>query len=68
MAGVNRIGTDPKCEYCGHSMIISPYGKVETECEENAECSTLAEIDVERLQSFRKKFPVLNDADSFDFL
>lgn len=68
VAGVNRIGTDPKCEYCGHSMIISPYGKVEAECEENAECSTLAEIDVERLQSFRKKFPVLNDADSFDLL
>ena len=64
VAGVNRIGTDPKCEYCGHSVIVSPYGDVMVRCEDDKECSTAAEIDIERLQSFRKKFPVLNDADA----
>jgi predicted amidohydrolase len=64
VAGVNRIGTDPKCEYCGHSVIVSPYGDVMVRCEDDKECSAAAEIDIERLQSFRKKFPVLNDADA----
>ena len=26
VAGVNRIGTDPACEYSGGSAIIDPYG------------------------------------------
>lgn len=27
VAGVNRMGTDPTCEYSGGSAIIDPYGK-----------------------------------------
>lgn len=63
VAGVNRIGSDPNCDYCGHSVIISPYGKEIAACEELTECSTQADIDMERLEAFRKKFPVLDDAD-----
>lgn len=63
VAGVNRIGSDPNCDYCGHSVIISPYGKEIATCEELTECSAQADIDMEQLEAFRKKFPVLNDAD-----
>lgn len=63
VAGVNRIGSDPNCDYCGHSVIISPYGKEIATCEELTECSAQADIDMERLEAFRKKFPVLDDAD-----
>lgn len=49
--GVNRIGDDPNCHYSGDSALIDAYGH-------NAE-----EIDMDSLNSFREKFPVLNDAD-----
>ena len=38
VAGVNRMGTDPACEYSGGSAIIDPYGK------------TIAEWDVYKRQ------------------
>lgn len=63
VAGVNRIGSDPNCDYNGHSVIISPYGKDIAKCEEGRECTAQAEIDMERLEAFRTKFPVLDDAD-----
>ena len=65
VVGVNRIGSDPNCDYCGHSVIISPYGKEIASCVEHTECAMQAEIDIERLQAFRKKFPVLDDADDY---
>lgn len=63
VAGVNRIGSDPNCDYCGHSIIISPYGKEIAACKGQTECAAHAEIDMEQLEAFRKKFPVLDDAD-----
>ncbi|MBQ8737667.1 MAG: amidohydrolase [Bacteroidaceae bacterium] len=63
VAGVNRVGTDPTCEYCGGSVVIDPYGKTIASCEKNKECEASAEINMELLQAFRQKFPVLNDAD-----
>ena len=32
VAGVNRVGTDPSCQYCGGSVVIDPYGKTIAEC------------------------------------
>jgi omega-amidase len=32
VAGVNRMGVDPACEYSGGSAIIDPYGKTIAEC------------------------------------
>ena len=63
VAGVNRVGTDPSCEYCGGSVVIDPYGKCIASCErgEASEATTL--IDMEALEAFRQKFPVLGDAD-----
>lgn len=61
--GVNRIGNDPACEYCGGSVIIDPYGNDIATCMLDTECEATAIIDMEALQAFRKKFPVLKDQD-----
>ena len=63
VAGVNRIGSDPKCRYNGHSAIISPYGETLAECKDNEQGTAFADIDMDRLAAFRHKFPVLDDAD-----
>ncbi len=63
VAGVNRVGNDPACQYCGGSVVIDPYGKTIVACTDNLECEATATIDIEALQAFRAKFPVLNDAD-----
>jgi predicted amidohydrolase len=66
VAGVNRVGTDPACEYCGGSVIIDPYGKTIAACATGEECEASAEVDMLSLEAFREKFPVLNDADEFE--
>lgn len=63
VAGVNRVGKDPSCDYCGGSKIIDPYGRQIVTCAMEQECEATAEIDMESLKAFREKFPVLNDAD-----
>lgn len=63
VAGVNRVGRDPNCEYCGNSLIISPYGEDLAVCGSGEESAKTAEIEMEMLRSFRKKFPVIDDAD-----
>ena len=63
VAGVNRVGTDPTCDYCGGSVIIDPYGKTIASCAMNEECEASAEVDMPMLEAFREKFPALNDAD-----
>ncbi|MBO7068057.1 MAG: amidohydrolase [Bacteroidaceae bacterium] len=61
--GVNRVGADANCEYCGGSAIIDPYGCTIAAPQLGAEQTALAEIDMERLETFRDKFPVLEDGD-----
>lgn len=68
VAGVNRVGTDPSCEYSGGSAIIDPYGKTISECINNKESASSAYIDMEALEVFREKFPVLDDADKFSLI
>ncbi len=63
VAGVNRVGADPNCEYCGGSVVIDPYGQTIAACEHGQESMASAEIDMESLEAFRQKFPVLSDAD-----
>lgn len=65
VAGVNRVGKDPACEYSGGSAVIDAYGKTFAACEKGKECAATADISMEQLQAFRKKFPVLDDADDF---
>lgn len=63
VAGVNRVGTDPTCKYCGDSVLIDPYGRTIASCPRGEEAEAIADVDMEKLTAFREKFPVLNDAD-----
>ena len=63
VAGVNRVGDDPGNNYCGGSRVIDPYGQIMAECEDGKEMETTAKVDMEVLEAFRAKFPVLDDAD-----
>ena len=60
--GVNRVGDDPVCHYSGGTAFVNPYGEMTT-CQED-EASVLTQtIDMEHLRTFRRKFPVLKEAD-----
>lgn len=67
VAGVNRVGIDPGNDYCGGSRLIDPYGKIMAACMDGVEMEATADIDMDILNAFREKFPVLNDADYEDF-
>lgn len=66
VAGVNRVGTDPSCEYCGGTVLVDPYGRTVTECPRHERSAVTAEMDKAMLEAFREKFPVLDDADDFE--
>lgn len=68
VAGVNRVGKDPSCDYSGGSVVIDPLGKTLAECPWKEESSVTAEIDMKTLELFSKSFPVLNDADKFKII
>jgi len=68
VAGVNRVGSDPACEYNGCSVILDPYGHTLAFCESDQETAASVEIDMGDLGKFRENFPVLNDADDFMIL
>jgi predicted amidohydrolase len=65
VAAVNRVGEDPMCKYCGGTEMIDAYGRVIVSCPDDKIASATYEIRMDELRSFRKKFPVLKDADSF---
>jgi len=60
---VNRIGDDEYGHYTGHSSIIGPYGDTVLIAPDDTECIVSATLDIDRLNRFREKFPVLEDAD-----
>jgi len=62
VVGVNRVGTDRFGDYAGDSVIIDAYGNTLAACSPGKEELAVAEIDMEDLRRFRKKFPVLEDA------
>ena len=68
VVGVNRVGDDEMCHYNGGSAIISPYGTYMAETVDNESCVAIATIDMKKLNAFRKKFPVLGDADQFTLI
>lgn len=63
VVGVNRVGSDPNCDYTGDSAVIDAYGRDIATCPSGTECSATADLDMDRLLAFRKKFPVLKDRD-----
>jgi len=67
VAGGNIIGTDGEgINYCGDSAIINPRGEVTASASPNSEAVISAELSLPELNDFRNKFPVFNDADSFE--
>ena len=67
IVGVNRVGDDPTTHYAGGSAAFNYRGEAMTQPSSEA-CVLSAEIDIEALQTFRRKFPVDRDADKFEIL
>jgi len=66
VAGSNIVGTDGTgIKYCGDSVLINPRGEIIKSVNYNEESSVTGVISMTELSDFRKKFPVLNDADNF---
>jgi omega-amidase len=66
VAGSNRIGTDGNgINYSGDSMIIDPRGELIASADSDLEQCLTSDISMDELTDFRRKFPVLNDADNF---
>lgn len=64
VAAVNRVGIDQFGVYSGDSVLISPYGENVVVAEESKVDMVSAELDMDKLNHFREKFPVLDDADT----
>ncbi len=65
--GVNRIGNDGNNIYhSGDSMVIDPKGKTISSINAHEEKTETLTLNIDELNAFRKKFPVGNDADSFE--
>lgn len=66
--GVNRIGTDPMCNYDGGTAAIDFFGFVAATCEDNAEQVVSYEVKLDELRQYRDKFPSLLDSDDFQLV
>lgn len=62
VAGVNRTGCDPWCDYCGHTALVDAYGRAVAETAEG-DGVVVGEVDMDAIGAFRRKFPVLDDRD-----
>jgi predicted amidohydrolase len=60
VAGVNRIGNDPRYQHSGRTMIIDPHGEILADAGDK-ECVIQARIDRAWLEEYRRTFPALND-------
>lgn len=60
VAAVNRVGDDPKLHYNGFSSVFDPMGQ-ELITNENEERILIADIDKQKVEDVRKKFPFLKD-------
>lgn len=67
VAACNRVGTDyNNHEYSGDSSFINPRGEYIHELTPSKEEVITVALSKDELDDFRKKFPVLNDADAFN--
>jgi len=60
VAGVNRVGKDPKLNYVGYSSVFDPMGK-EIVAVENEEKVIVVDLDKNYVNEVREKFPFLDD-------
>jgi predicted amidohydrolase len=60
MIAVNRVGTDGKYDFCGHSAVIDPWGNAVVEAGDS-EILLTATIDTDMVATVRQKIPVFDD-------
>lgn len=60
LVGVNRVGSDPKVPYAGHSVILDPKGEPLATAGSQPEVIS-AQLDRDALVAYRQKFPALAD-------
>ena len=60
VAGVNRIGTDPKHRYCGRSLIVNHHGEIVADAGDR-EGVIGADVDFAALDAYRHALPFLAD-------
>ncbi len=63
VVGVNCVGCTSGVDYSGDSVILDAYGRTIASCPIDCQATAVAELDMDKLNLFRQKFPVLNDAD-----
>jgi predicted amidohydrolase len=68
VVAVNRVGSDPYKDYPGCSQVVDYKGHVIAGAATDTPKAVFVEIDKEPLDAFRRKFPVLADADSFEII
>jgi predicted amidohydrolase len=60
VVGVNRVGTDPRYQYNGHSLVVDPWGAPLMVAGDH-ECTLAVTLDPARLAGWRRDFPALRD-------
>ncbi len=68
LVGANRVGSDPKNEYSGDSVILDFLGKPLVEATQFKAEVVTAELELEALSEFRESFPAYLDADRFNII
>ncbi len=69
VAAANRVGSDGMgIIYTGDSQLIDARGKIVAQLEPNKEGVITACFSIDELYDFRKKFPILPDADNFEII
>lgn len=67
LVGVNRVGKDGNgIEHSGNSVVLNAKGETMSTITPNQEGDETIELSFDELSMFRKAFPVLLDADSFE--
>ncbi len=60
VAGVNRVGHDPRSRYAGASMVLGPRGEILADAGAAQGVATVG-LDVEAMRRYRESFPALRD-------
>ena len=68
VAGVGRVGSDPREKYSGDSVILDFEGITVAAAEPYNEQVIITDLDIGALRDFRKRFPAFMDADRFSIL
>ena len=63
LIGVNRVGDDEFCHYCGESLVCDSKGDTLVEGTVNKETTVTADLDFAKLADIRNRFKVLDDRD-----